>query len=127
MIWKSRSRLVGASAFIFITAVTGPSGLQKHTVLPNHQLNHKHITPVAPPAATASIKIYRYLQQDRLKFSYITSVTVPELPDPGTPADSGGALVMGGYRLAYRKALLKQAREEDEFLIEAITAIIRLL
>ena len=130
MIWKSRNRLVGASAFIFITAVAGPSSttLQTHKVLPNNQLNHKHVTPVAAPAAPASIKIYRYLQQNQLKFIYITPVAAPEEPpDSGTPEGTGGALIMGGYRLAYRKAMLKQAREEDEFLIEAIAAIIELL
>lgn len=51
----------------------------------------------------------------------------PDDPAAVDAKPSGGALVMGGYRLAYRKALLQQAKEEDEFLIEAITAIIRLL
>ena len=56
---------------------------------------------------------------------------VEPTPTPApAPAGGGGALpgtTYGGHRKAWREAMLAQAREEDELLIEIITAIVRLL
>ena len=127
--WASRNKLAGAAAFVFITAAApSPAGaIHSHDVVPSYKAKFTHVTPSSIVVEATTIHQYQYVSGDRLSVRHLKPYVEPTVTPPTDAGGGGGALVMGGHGKAWREIMLKQAREEDEFLIQIITAIVRLL